>query len=432
MTSKATITPKKRKSHLNMNYDAIVVGGNIVGAVTAITLVKAGLSVALIERNNIYNSDQDQNNHQGKNAKKATRLLALSKKTCTMLENLGIFDTIIQHAQPIKQIRITEHNSNAKLDFFPRDISLVDFGYMINEIDLLKSVYNYIHEFAFANSKKLKIFDNTTVSSIISAESSEIAYGKVTIQCTQKTEFEISASILIAADGKNSTIRKLAEIQTEERDYKQSGIVCDISHTKSHNGVAVEKFIPSGPFAILPKFGGYSSSLVWTEETERANTISRFDIQIIENLIKERIGDYLGEIKLISNPELFPLRLVNSDKYSCIKNRIAMVGDAAHSIHPVAGQGVNLGFRDIELLTKKIIQSYKLGLDCGSIDILNQYDKIRRSDSRLMIEATSIINVLFSNDIMLLKYLRTATIDLVDHFPVLQKIFTLYATGLAY
>lgn len=178
MTSKATTTAKKRKRHLNnVNYDVIVVGGNIIGAVTAITLVKAGLSVALIERNDIHDDDQDQNNNQGKNTKKATRLLALSKKTCTMLENLGIFDTIIQHAQPIKQIRITEHNSNAKLDFFPRDISLVDFGYMINEIDLLKSVYNYIHEFAFANSEKLKIFDNTTVSSIISAESSEIAYG---------------------------------------------------------------------------------------------------------------------------------------------------------------------------------------------------------------------------------------------------------------
>jgi 2-octaprenyl-6-methoxyphenol hydroxylase len=238
---------------------------------------------------------------------------------------------------------------------------------------------------------------------------------------------EYRARLLTAADGAQSKLRTLAKIQTIARGYDQSGIVATIGHAREHNGKAVQHFLPSGSFAILP-LTGKRCSIVWTEGTAEAKRIVALLPSEFLAELELRFGLQLGELEVLSPARAYPLQI--SIARSFIGERLALVGDAAHVIHPLAGQGLNMGLRDVAALAECIADNARLGLDPGAPEILTRYQRWRRTDTVSMGLATDSLNRLFSNESTPLKYLRDLGLGLVDRAPGLKKFFAREAAGL--
>jgi 2-octaprenyl-6-methoxyphenol hydroxylase len=236
------------------------------------------------------------------------------------------------------------------------------------------------------------------------------------------------ARLLVAADGAQSRLRTLAKIQSVSSDYGQSGIVATIGHTREHHGKAVQHFLPAGSFGILP-LAGKRSSIVWTEGSEEAKRIVALPPEKFLEELELRFGLELGELEVLSPPRAYPLRI--SIARSFIGERLALLGDAAHVIHPLAGQGLNMGLRDVAALAECIADAARLGLDPGAPEVLNRYQSWRRADTVAMGFATDSLNRLFSNDSTALKYLRDLSLGLVDRAPALKKFFAREAAGVA-
>jgi 2-octaprenyl-6-methoxyphenol hydroxylase len=235
------------------------------------------------------------------------------------------------------------------------------------------------------------------------------------------------ARLLAAADGAQSKLRSLAKIQTVARGYDQSGIVATIGHAREHNGKAVQHFLPSGSFAILP-LTGKRSSIVWTEESVEAKRIVALPPAEFLAELELRFGLQLGELEVLSPARDYPLQI--SIARSFIGERLALFGDAAHVIHPLAGQGLNMGLRDVAALAECIADHARLGLDPGAPEVLSRYQRWRRPDTVAMGFATDSLNRLFSNESTALKYLRDLGLGLVDRTPGAKKFFAREAAGL--
>jgi 2-octaprenyl-6-methoxyphenol hydroxylase len=238
---------------------------------------------------------------------------------------------------------------------------------------------------------------------------------------------QASARLLVAADGAQSKLRGIAKIQTVSSDYGQSGIVATIGHAREHDGKAVQHFLPSGSFAILP-LTGKRSSIVWTEESASAKRIVAMSSKDFLQELERRFGLQLGELEVLSPPRAYPLQI--SIARAFVAERLALLGDAAHVIHPLAGQGLNMGLRDVAALAECIADAARLGLDPGAPEALSRYQSWRRADTVAMGFATDGLNRLFSNESTALKYLRDFGLGLVDRAPGLKKFFSREAAGL--
>jgi 2-octaprenyl-6-methoxyphenol hydroxylase len=237
----------------------------------------------------------------------------------------------------------------------------------------------------------------------------------------------IAARLLVAADGAHSKIREHAEIPTRGWNYGQSGIVTTVAHERDHGGRAEEHFLPAGPFAILP-LKGRRSSIVWTEETREAERIVALADVAFHAELERRFGLHLGEIAAVGARRAFPLGL--SVARAFIAERIALVGDAAHVIHPIAGQGLNMGLKDVAALAETIVDAVRLGLDPGADAALDRYQRWRRFDTMAMGVATDGLNRLFSNQSSALRLVRDVGLGLVDRLPALKQLFIREAAGL--
>ena len=237
----------------------------------------------------------------------------------------------------------------------------------------------------------------------------------------------IPASLLVAADGARSKLRERAGIPTHGWDYDQSGIVVTVGHERDHGGRAEEHFLPAGPFAILP-LTGKRSSLVWTEKrAEAARIIALGDDEFLREL-EQRFGLHLGEIKVLDKPRAFPLSYFVARSF--IAERLALIGDAAHVIHPIAGQGLNMGLKDVAALAEVLVDAARLGMDIGQADVLERYQRWRRFDTMAMGVATNSLNFLFSNKSTLLRTVRDIGLGFVDRAPPLKSLFVRQAAGL--
>jgi 2-octaprenyl-6-methoxyphenol hydroxylase len=235
----------------------------------------------------------------------------------------------------------------------------------------------------------------------------------------------IAARLLIAADGLKSRLRELAGIGTATWSYGQSGIVATGAHERPHGGRAEEHFLPGGPFAILP-LKGNRASLVWTERSEDAARIVA-DPLVFQVELERRFGNRLGAIEVIGDGKAFPLGLTLARNF--VKPRFALAGDAAHGIHPIAGQGLNLGFRDVAALAETIVEAHRLGLDIGSSAVLERYERWRRFDTVEMGIVTDALNRMFSNDNPAIRLVRDVGLGLVDRLPALKRMFISEAAG---
>jgi 2-octaprenyl-6-methoxyphenol hydroxylase len=241
----------------------------------------------------------------------------------------------------------------------------------------------------------------------------------------------LRADLVVAADGRQSEQRKLAGIRTQDWSYRQTGIVCTVAHELPHEGVAQERFLPAGPFAILPMTddaeGRHRSSLVWTEPPERAAVLLKLGPAEFNAEIAQRFGDHFGRLEAIGPRWSYPLNFLLAERY--IDHRLALVGDAAHGIHPIAGQGLNLGLRDIAALIEIVVEAKRLGLDPGAADRLEEYARWRRTDTMVLAAVTDGLTRLFSNDIPAVQLARDLGLGAVQKIPPLKKLFMQHAMG---
>jgi 2-octaprenyl-6-methoxyphenol hydroxylase len=237
----------------------------------------------------------------------------------------------------------------------------------------------------------------------------------------------IAASLLVAADGARSRLRERAGIPTHGWDYDQSGIVVTVGHERDHGGRAEEHFLPAGPFAILP-LKGKRSSLVWTERRAEAARIIGLPEEEFLPELEERFGLHLGDIKALDKPRAFPLSYFVARAF--IADRLALIGDAAHVIHPIAGQGLNMGLKDVAALAEVVVDAARLGMDIGEASVLERYQRWRRFDTMAMGLATNSLNFLFSNKSTLLRTVRDIGLGVVDRTPPLKNLFIRQAAGL--
>ena len=242
----------------------------------------------------------------------------------------------------------------------------------------------------------------------------------------------LKARLVASAEGRAGMMREEAGIGARSWSYRQIAIVLVARHERPHRGVAQEKFLPGGPFAILPMRDGpageHRSSIVWTERADVARRILATDPARFNAEFARRFGDHLGQVEPIGSRWSYPLSLVHAERY--VDTRLVLVGDAAHGIHPIAGQGYNLGVRDIAALVEVLVDGKRLGLDIGDAHSLERYARWRRADNFTMVAATDLLNRLFSNDLAPLRLLRDVGLAAVNRTPPLRRFFVRHAMGL--
>jgi len=385
--------------------DIIITGGGMVGLSMALAAAKNGLSVTVIERTSM--PAQLEATFDG-------RVSALALASVRLLRALGAWNAMEPHAEPISDIRVSDGSSPFFLHYDHREVGSDPFGYIVEN----RYIRHALQE-AANNYPGITILENATITGLATTPS----HATITL----KDGTQIEASLVIAADGKFSTLRDLAGIRATTKDYGQTAIVATIAHEKPHQGLAQERFLPAGPFAVLP-MTEQRSSLVWVEPKDRVHIYMELSDSECEQEITERVGGHLGKITLAGKRFTYPLSLMHADTY--ISERLALIGDAAHAIHPIAGQGVNLGFRDVAVLEELLRKQREVGLDIGDAATLEHYQRWRRFDNVSMVAVTDGLNHLFGINLLPVKIARRMGMWGVDKMPGLKKFFMKHAMGL--
>jgi 2-octaprenyl-6-methoxyphenol hydroxylase len=346
---------------------------------------------------------------------RATAIVAACRR---LFEAIGVWGEVAADAQPILDMVITD----SKLEDATRPVFLTfaghvepgePFAHMVENRHLIDALVKH----AEACGIDLRA---TAVSGYESHPDG--------IDVTLADGSVVAASLLVAADGARSKLRERAGIATHGWDYNQSGIVVTVGHERDHAGRAEEHFLPAGPFAVLP-LTGKRSSLVWTEKRTEAARIVALGEDEFHDELERRFGLHLGEIKALDKPRAFPLSYFVARSF--IGERLALVGDAAHVIHPIAGQGLNMGLKDVAALAEVVVDAARLGSDFGQFDVIERYQRWRRFDTMAMGVATNSLNFLFSNKSTLLRTVRDIGLGVVDRVPPLKDLFIRQAAGLS-
>jgi 2-octaprenyl-6-methoxyphenol hydroxylase len=390
-----------------------------VGGTLACRLAAAGIATAVVDRAPLPPME-----HPAFDG----RAYAIATGSRRLLVESGVWDRLIEPACPILDIRVTDGRlgraaSSLCLHFHHTDVTDAAFGHMVEARSLRVALNARMHAlpalqvFAPANAEVERQDADARVTVV----------GGPTITCR----------LVVAAEGRNSPLRRAADIPVTYLPYDQIGIVCAISHQHPHNNVALEHFLPSGPFAQLPmcaspdaEEGGAAniSAIVWTERNAIARRMLASDDAALSAAIARRLGDHLGAVRVIGRRWNYALGALHAHRY--FDRRLALVGDAAHTIHPIAGQGLNLGFRDAMALADLLIEASQRGADLGAPELLRRYQRRRRPDNLLMLTATDALDRLFSNDNQFLRLARDIGIAAVHRAPRLKRLFMRQAMGL--
>lgn len=408
------------QSARSQDCDVLVVGGGMVGLALGLSLGGAGVKVTVLDRQDPAVALAEP--FDGRSS-------AIAKGSKQALESAGLWIEMAPHAQPILDIRVSDGQvgrrpSSFFLHYDHRDLDQGPLGYIIENRMTRRALHG-----AIAARPKLDY------RAPCKLESLERTAGGVVATLADGTV--VRARLAVAAEGRNSALREAAGIKTTGWDYRQSGIVCTIAHDKPHNGVAHEHFLSAGPFAVLPMVdaaadeGGpvlHRSSIVWTERRDLAPAMMDLSPEDFSSEIERRFGKSLGSIQAIGGRWCYPLSLLHAERL--IDTRLALVGDAAHGIHPIAGQGLNLGLRDVAALAEIVVDAHRLGLDVGATDVLTRYQRWRRADNFLLIAATDGLNRLFSNDIVPVRLARDLGLGIVNRLPPAKRFFMRHAMGM--
>ncbi len=398
-----------RADPIPTRVDVAITGGGMIGMTLAIALAKADLSVALIDALGPAISTAPA--FDG-------RVSAIAFASCRLLDNLGLWARLAGDAQPINDIlvsdgRVRDGAAPFFLHFDHREIGDAPLGHLVENRHVRVALFAEA-----ANTPRLHVIAPARVSRVSNdATGSRLHYGEDRV---------LQASLVVVAEGRDSQLRAQAGIKTIGWHYPQTGIVATVAHERPHNGVAQEYFLPSGPFAILPMTGN-RASLVWTERNDLAPSYLALDEPAFDHEVARRFGSYLGATKVVGPRWSYPLSLQLARTY--VAPRLALVGDAAHSIHPIAGQGLNLGVRDVAALAEVLVDAARLGLDIGGPDVLGRYQRWRRFDTIMLAGATDGLNRLFSSDFAPLRLARGLGLDLVGRVGPARRFFMRLAGG---
>ncbi|MEX2296444.1 MAG: UbiH/UbiF/VisC/COQ6 family ubiquinone biosynthesis hydroxylase [Dongiaceae bacterium] len=413
--------------------EVAIVGGGMVGLTLGVALTGAGVETVVIDA--MPAAGRIAPGYDGRSS-------AIALGSQRALEGIGLWVRLADVAQPILDIRVSDGSTgdDARHPTRPRgggashlflhydhraaaggkdaEGDAAPFGYIVENrairtalIDVAAALPNLLH----------------LAPASLASESLRPGHVELALEDGR----QIRARLLIGADGRNSRVREGRGIGAARWDYAQTGIVCTVTHALPHDGVAHEHFLPAGPFAVLPMTDdehGHRSSIVWTERKDLAPAMLALSDDEFSAEMMRRFGTSLGDMNLLGGRWSHPLGVLHADRYT--DKRMALIGDAAHGIHPIAGQGLNLGLRDVAALAETIVDARRIGLDIGVGEPLERYARWRRVDNLLLIAATDSLNRLFANDIAAVRLARDLGLAAVDRMPAVKRFFMRQAMGL--
>lgn len=389
-----------------MDYEIIIAGGGMVGAALACLLAQAGKQVAVLEANQplAFSVDDPFDN----------RVSALSRASQRLMEQAGAWSAVLaMRAAPYEAMQVWDATGSGWIRFEAADLGEPDLGHIVEnrvlQLALLESLQSY-----------------PNLELLCPARLSHFELTKKQIQVTLADGRNLTAQLLIGADGAQSAVRRLAALPYELLDYAQKALVCTAYTALPHGATAWQRFLPTGPVAFLPLPDPNACSIVWTLPADQADAVLSWDEARFQRELGQALDFRLGEIIRIGERAAFALRGLHAQSYVC--ERVALLGDAAHTIHPLAGQGVNLGFRDAETLAKLILANETP--DDGSLKLLRRYERARRGDNVLTQKVMEGFSLLFSNTLTPWKLLRNTGLTTVNQLPLLKYQLARRAMGL--
>jgi 2-octaprenyl-6-methoxyphenol hydroxylase len=397
--------------------DVIVSGGGLAGLTLALALHRAGVRTAVVDALPLETRLADA--FDG-------RASALAYTSWRMLKSTGVAGHLEGHVQRIEDILVVDGRPDdgvrpggpgaAELHFDRREIHPQDqgepLGYMAENRHTRAALAKT------AEAAELPVFAPRRAARMESSARGAVLH--------LEDGARLEGAVVIACDGRNSMLREQAGIRATGREYGQKALVLTVEHERPHEGVAYEFFMPGGPFAILP-LTGFRSSLVWTERSKAADALMVMDDEGFQEALDARFGDFLGAVTPVTPRWAYPLGLKIAERF--VDDRLALVGDAARAIHPIAGQGFNLGVRDAAALAETLVEARRAGLDIGSPAALAPYERWRKTDSALLGIGTDVFNALFSNDHASIRAVRGLGLQITDAIPAARRFFMRAAGG---
>ncbi|MGB4826692.1 MAG: FAD-dependent monooxygenase [Paracoccaceae bacterium] len=396
---------------MKMDADILIAGGGLNGPALALALAQGGLRVTVIDARPA--PARAEAGFDG-------RAYALAIASKRLLQVIGIWPAVEGKSQPILKIKASDgHAGQGAAPFFlafdSAEIEEGPMGFMLED----RFLYAAFLDAMRAEPKITLLSGETVLAQEVTAEGVTVALA---------SGRGVAGRLLIGCDGRGSGVAARAGIRRQGWGYGQTALVTAIHHEKDHEGTAHQFFMPAGPLAILPLPGGHHSSIVWSETDAAAEAIQALDDAGYLAALRPRFGNFLGEIALAGARFTYPLSLSLAERF--IAPRVALAGDAAHGVHPIAGQGLNLGLRDVGALAEVLITSARRGEDIGSAVVLEEYQRWRRFDSTALALGMDAVNRLFSNDNPVLRLGRDLGLGLVNSLPGLRRRFIRQAAGL--
>ena len=407
----------KKQMKTDVVPDVVIAGGGINGAVLALGLARIGLAVVVVDKG-----------ATGKTSGKTEpdgRAYALNLGVQRMLTVFGLWGDLQTHAEPILDMKISDAKGNLSragispfyLHFTKAMMEGEALGFLIEDAPLRGVLSKAVDKHPL-----ITVLSNTQVCGHTLTNGGV----EVTLSPNKTPNKTIHAKLLIGCDGRDSKVAKNAGFVRIGWDYPQSALVCALRHSKPHHGTAHQIFTPNGPLAVLP-LRGNRVSIVWTQERKRAALIHGLDDAGYLATLRETLGDFLGEVALDGTRGTYPLGLALTESF--VRARVALVGDSAHGIHPLAGQGLNLGLFDSAALCQVLFDAAQNGEDIGAVSVLNRYQVWRRFDTCAMALATDGLNRLFSNDVPLVRGIRGLGLGAINALPFAKQGFARLGAG---
>ena len=399
-------------ARMEQDADIIIAGGGLYGPALAFALAQAGLRVIVVDAR-----PAPQRAEAGFDG----RAYALAIASKRLLQGIAIWPEVEALAQPILKIKASDGVAGQGaapffLTFDSVEMEEGPMGFMLEDRHLYRAFLG-----AMATQAGLTLISGERVVA-------HAAEGPG-VQVTLASGRSLRARLLVGCDGRGSGVAATAGIRRVGWGYDQTALVTAVWHERPHEGVAQQFFMPSGPLAILPLAGGHHSSIVWSEEARAAESIQALDDAAYLEALRPRFGAFLGEIRLAGARFTYPLSLSLAQSY--VAPRVALVGDAAHGVHPIAGQGLNLGLRDVAALAQVLVEAARRGEDFGAMDVLERYQRWRRADATLLALGMDTVNRLFSNDNPVARLGRDLGMGVVNAIPGLRRGFMRQAAGLS-
>ncbi|MFW5447617.1 MAG: UbiH/UbiF/VisC/COQ6 family ubiquinone biosynthesis hydroxylase [Methylophagaceae bacterium] len=388
---------------MSQHYDIVIVGGGMVGATLAVALAEqSSLNIAIIEAFELKPITESD--------KADLRVSALTRASEILFKNLGIW----QHLIPSRISQFTDmevwETQSSTLHFDSADIGEPLLGYIVEN--------RHIQQACLTRCKQL---NNITL--LCPAKPKSFSEQTLVLEDGQT----LTAELIVGADGAHSLLREWADIDTHGWDYQQTAVVCTVTTKQSHQNTAWQRFLPEGPLAFLPLADPYQCSIVWSNSTEEAKLLCELEDDLFKTALSNAFGSKLGGIVEISARASFPLKLRHANHY--VETKFALVGDAAHTIHPLAGQGVNIGLLDAATLAEIVIEAHGKGREIGSLHTLNKYQRRRKGDNLAMQMTMDAFKRTFGSDLAPIRWARRFGLDAVNKSGLLRKLFMRQASG---